>query len=685
VWQAAIGDGSPLSSCLVLKSRCGCGDNVSGAPKIAPGRQGRRWGLTSFLTIDTHIATPAPAPGGQGLVNIPALNLADGPSLRVPECESFLFLLSLLTQPSADSALVEQPNTADASRSFALPEKPAIAIVDADLCCHNAPPESDSPDRSAPGRPLGRALSPPAASLPKPSAQMADFAFMLPAISTLSTGTACTIPQEADAHLPSVVPAYDRVEAGSLGKVILTTAPLAGLGSSSVAPARPRIIRPLLPPPARAESVVFSARAPDLARTLPEADENGPKTGALMSASNLPVDPSSIPRGNDTQGEQNDPLNILAFGAHTPFEGQHAPPRDLREGVIQPEPSEWLQLAETPKSMEIVVTKISAADVTRSSRNERPDILTPAVNPRLHMKVGSSVTSYQTFTHSAPVSSGSHQEPMGATDQPRDSTSMVSLQEVPIPEESAGGLRLAETLGSIEAINADASAGQVAALSSKKTTLSEVIGNAPAVPLAQAPDTRIAGKGREEKEPGLLRMPADESRMTIPSDHTAELHLVAPYAWDSGENGRFVAARTAEFGLLLNDTQLLDQLKEGILKASQFSRMTVHLRPPDLGAVVVAVESRGGELHAHFRAAHPFVQTWLEMNVGALRSHLAGAGLALQDITLSTSYHQQSGSRDPQLYLAPELVQSAEPHVARNHVSLALLQMPGQNTVDCFA
>jgi hypothetical protein len=89
------------------------------------------------------------------------------------------------------------------------------------------------------------------------------------------------------------------------------------------------------------------------------------------------------------------------------------------------------------------------------------------------------------------------------------------------------------------------------------------------------------------------------------------------------------------------DLALLDQLGPGALKASQLSRVTIQLHPPELGTVAVAVESRNGRVYAHFHSTHPFVNAWIETHAPALRSHMTAAGVPLQDISVSTSAQEQ--------------------------------------------
>jgi flagellar hook-length control protein FliK len=105
------------------------------------------------------------------------------------------------------------------------------------------------------------------------------------------------------------------------------------------------------------------------------------------------------------------------------------------------------------------------------------------------------------------------------------------------------------------------------------------------------------------------------------------------------------------------DLDLIGQLRTGALRATDLSRVTVQLHPRELGEVRIAVESRNGQLSAHFQASHAAVQTWLEANTGSLRTQLAEAGLHLQSMTLSTSAEQrgqQQGTGQPAVFREPQ-------------------------------
>jgi flagellar hook-length control protein FliK len=180
-----------------------------------------------------------------------------------------------------------------------------------------------------------------------------------------------------------------------------------------------------------------------------------------------------------------------------------------------------------------------------------------------------------------------------------------------------------------------------------------IAGEAPPVravtPATQARDPLPAGSLREqpEGEARPVRAPRVKALLRFSEAQAPEAALVAPV---KGEVSDSIAAvlptRVAEVRSVRYHSALLDQIREGAIGAGQLSRVTIQLRPPELGSVAVAVESRDGRLYAHFHSTHPMVAGWLESNVPALRSQLAEAGLRLHDITLSTSTQEQGGRRD---------------------------------------
>jgi flagellar hook-length control protein FliK len=153
---------------------------------------------------------------------------------------------------------------------------------------------------------------------------------------------------------------------------------------------------------------------------------------------------------------------------------------------------------------------------------------------------------------------------------------------------------------------------------------------------------------RAVRELRVVRSPQAASGGDLPTDQsTPNVVAAAPSPGDARPS---VAAHPADVTRSV-DLALLDQIGSGALRASQLSRVTIQLHPPDLGTVAVAVESRNGQIYAHFHSTHPFVQAWIETNAPALRSHMTSAGVALHDITVSTSTQEQ-GSHERRQPLA---------------------------------
>jgi len=135
----------------------------------------------------------------------------------------------------------------------------------------------------------------------------------------------------------------------------------------------------------------------------------------------------------------------------------------------------------------------------------------------------------------------------------------------------------------------------------------------------------------------------------------------------------------------LEAAHLLSQIETGALRARQLSRVTVRLHPPELGAIDIRVEARGGQLQAHFHSTHSVVHSWLQANVSELRAHLAEAGLALSDLGLSTSGEHHQGQRG-QAPVAQPATPTSEGSESASPVSPSLVQVARHaGVVDFFA
>jgi flagellar hook-length control protein FliK len=184
-----------------------------------------------------------------------------------------------------------------------------------------------------------------------------------------------------------------------------------------------------------------------------------------------------------------------------------------------------------------------------------------------------------------------------------------------------------------------------------------------------------AGNGRAAtRSPRPFSTAATEG---VTSTEVAETTTSLPIlTGDRSEPLRVHAAGAASsrdsLSLSLSDLDLTNQISAGALRARDLSRVTLQLHPRELGEVRIAVESRDGQLSAHFQASHAAVQTWLEANSGALRTQMAEAGLDLQSMTLSTSAEQQGqqqGTGQPAVY--------TEPRAEAPQASVAPVTIPG--------
>ena len=153
----------------------------------------------------------------------------------------------------------------------------------------------------------------------------------------------------------------------------------------------------------------------------------------------------------------------------------------------------------------------------------------------------------------------------------------------------------------------------------------------------------IRGRGEERAEPLVgLREPI--------AQHSAVLTGV-----DGRNEGPAKGLERNEARPLVADPRaVLEQVEGAARKAARLSRVTVQLRPPELGTIQISVELRGGNLSAHFQASHPVVRAWLESNAGTLRSELSESGLPFQNMSFSTAGQEQSGQWTGERQEAPE-------------------------------
>jgi flagellar hook-length control protein FliK len=178
-----------------------------------------------------------------------------------------------------------------------------------------------------------------------------------------------------------------------------------------------------------------------------------------------------------------------------------------------------------------------------------------------------------------------------------------------------------------------------------------------------------------EQAGGVLPRAADDKTRSDPSPAEPRLEAAsrippaeAPRAQESADVPEPAPARPAR----IDPASFLDQIEAGARRALTLSRVTLHLRPPDLGTLHIAVESREGVVSAHFHASHPAVATWLESNAGSLRSHLSGSGLTFNDLSFSAA-SQDGGGRstydrppapDPSPALGPQAKRPGAPQAS---------------------
>ena len=113
-------------------------------------------------------------------------------------------------------------------------------------------------------------------------------------------------------------------------------------------------------------------------------------------------------------------------------------------------------------------------------------------------------------------------------------------------------------------------------------------------------------------------------------------------------------ARNEARPLVADPRAVLEQVEGAARNAVRLSRVTVQLRPPELGTIQIAVESREGNLSAHFQASHPAVRAWLESNAVTLRSELSQSGLPFQNMSFSTAGQEQGGRWTGERQEAPQ-------------------------------
>ena len=515
---------------------------------------------------------------------------------------------------------------------------------EADTRSGKIPPGLDARDRSAPECLPGRVTEKRANSDREASPNLAEMAPLMVAYAVAMPDVAASQPalqpervtekraksdREASASLAEMAPlmvAYavtmpdaaasqpaqqpevaTDAAAAPVEEVVVTPAPPAGPEPSSAAPARPSANGPLLPPPARAESTILSARA----TSSPEAREES-----------QPVEASLV-----TQPQELVPAEVMA--AEIESGG-----RELELAEPQPQPRTSLTRA-APTTPEIDAPQEAAEGQgpRLSPDGEERPTATKASKGVEDVATPRAAEPSQAFVDRALIE-------LRATVSVEASESESSGSDDATPSAADGGRRT-------EAMQAD---GKRDVRPPPPVAIAEETPPMRVVtPTSQARDPLLDGLPREQSdgEARRVRAPRVKALLRLSEAQAPEPALVAPVRSGVGDSPAAVLpARVVEVSSLRYDSALLDQIRAGAVRAGQLSRVTIQLHPPELGSVAVAVESRDGRLYAHFHSTHPMVAGWLESNAPALRSQLAEAGLRLHDITLSTSTQEQSGRRD---------------------------------------
>jgi len=172
--------------------------------------------------------------------------------------------------------------------------------------------------------------------------------------------------------------------------------------------------------------------------------------------------------------------------------------------------------------------------------------------------------------------------------------------------------------------------------------------------------TSQPGTKHGQLEPAVRWLPPRGAEGTVTGERSSPHHSAVRQTEAAEDRATVVAfpppqldQRGIEGGNPRDGVHLLDQVTSGVVKATESSRLqelaqshpsrvTVQLRPSELGTIQIAVECKEGQLRAHFHATDPAVHTWLAANASALRAHLADAGRPLHDLTFSTSAHQHT-------------------------------------------
>jgi len=586
--------------------------------------------LSSFIISDLTLSVPTSSVGGVGAAAAVAVTAPDGSLLPFTESQDAAFsFLSALLACLPQSRPSFQP-VSNVPVTVLAAEQTASSTVTA----NHAQPESDVPDRSAPGRPLGRAPD----SEPRQSEEANRTVVVVPPVLLAAVPEAVAGPPVVPASASDMGQVTTSAPLSGVLDAVADIAPPAGPSLRSADPARPSTNGPLLPPPARAESAILSAREFPPAQDAPHVHLPEAPTEPQPRATVGPGRDESRPYGNGAPAE--------ADGAAEPLPRPSSP--------IGATAAVSARDAAAPRDSEPVASPEAAS---RPALPSAPQIA-PATTPQAALTAAPAVPQEQLTQLDITI--------VQAVQTSRDAPA------VPVRTDSAP-----ETTGRTQAQTPTAPAEASAGAPRQQDAAPE---GTEAVAAAR-PDPPTLPRERGEKELRAARATRAPALVEPLADQANPAAAIA--ARPLGDVRHAGPVHEVNLARSLVDLNLLDQIGSGALKATQLSRVTIQLYPPDLGSVAVAVESRDGRLCAHFHSTHPFVQTWIESHAPALRAHLANAGVGLQDITVSTSAQDNGfGRHQPPLdeqfaWRGPQQTDSGR-HAMRQNVI-------GDNVVDCFA
>ena len=524
-------------------------------------------------------------------------------------------------------------------------------------------------------------------------------------------------PHGGDAIPPGPGPIEDRGHRGAesqhnaispFGRVrVDSLPPLIGLTPTSPPTTNVDEVGPILPPPTRAKSGLATSEAL-LARALLSANEQidgSPSTSPVEisetadRADSLPPNGAERPQtvvlatGQDphpmaqgltptrtpvvTQGVTGTRTPVVAQGATgtrtptpvvtqgvtgtpTPVVAPGAPavPREVGDTAAA---EDGVRPLEPPHALE-------GAPVTRSAAP--PDPAPPAMDTSGPRRAQAPATAPRQFVRSEGVGdtpSASPPEGRGA-----ESPRVPEAQEMPLEPQPAADML--EAHGSarrprqisprlvdpvlVRELTARSASPETSVKPERPT------GDAPVVvaPVRPQPPTREDALPRwdgrispELQEEGRARQSRAGDGDVTPRDTSLVAHEARPLsARPQPATSAPVGARDDTPGPAFRGNLLLDQIADGVARARQLSRLVIELRPPHLGSLEIAVESRDGRLQAHFQATHLVVGSWLEENRAGLRSHLAESGLVFEQFTFSSSSGRYHGGADGDGAMNPE-------------------------------